>query len=102
MWLLLTAPLFSQALATTQAPGWLNELACGDSGHAQSGHDTPDWAQCGYCTLLLSSPALNASSPILPIRDGFTSPAPQSPIRTAYPRIAPHDATPRAPPLLLA
>ena len=101
MWLLLAAPLFSQALATTQTPGWLNELACGDSGHAQNGHDQPDWAQCGYCTLLLSSPAL-AAAPALPLRDGFSAPAPQPPIRAAYPRITTHDATPRAPPKSLA
>ena len=102
MWLLLAAPLFSQALAAAQAPGWLSELACGTSGHDPPGHDLPDWAQCGYCTLLLSSPAVAGAAPLLPARGGFAAPAAQSPVRTAYPRITSHDAAPRAPPLFLA
>lgn len=72
MCLLLLGPLLGQGLALGQASTdwqWLDELACGD--HEAS--DMPqahadEWAKCGYCTLLLSSPALFNTSPFTPPR----------------------------------
>lgn len=72
MWLLLVMPLLSQGLVANaqvdQAglPTWLNELSCSSEHAAPSPqaplpHDLP-WAKCGYCTLLLGSPALSAAS----------------------------------------
>lgn len=100
MLLLLVAPLFSQGLASaTQAPAWLSEMACGEGGHDQLPHDAPPWAQCGYCTLLLSSPALAGSLADL---SGAalcvaTVPAQALPLAPGEPVIR-HDAPPRAPP----
>jgi len=59
MLLLSLGPLLSQLWLPAQ-PAWLSELACaeGDAGHVpQPGHEAL-WAKCGYCTLLLNSPAL--------------------------------------------
>jgi hypothetical protein len=100
MFLLLAAPLFSQGLASAaSAPAWLSEMACGEGGHDQLPHDQPLWAQCGYCTLLLSSPALTGT--LLGL-DGAAIlvaivPATAQPIALGEP-VIPHDAPPRAPP----
>lgn len=100
MFLLLAAPLFSQGLASAAStPAWLSEMACGEGGHDQLPHDQPLWAQCGYCTLLLSSPALTGT--LLGL-DGAAIlvaivPATAQPIALGEP-IIPHDAPPRAPP----
>lgn len=100
MFLLLAAPLFSQALAAAApAPAWLSEMACGAGDHHPSSHEAPSWAQCGYCTLLLSSPALGMA---LPGHDGaapFATPLPW-PLRLIAPGepVTRHDAPPRAPP----
>src|SRR3990167_2154566 len=66
MLLLSVGPLLSQLTASAK-PAWLTELACGE--HAGS-HDNPLdhdalWAKCGYCTLLLNSPATGCVSPTL-------------------------------------
>lgn len=66
MLLLSLGPLGSQ-LSQPAEPAWLTELACGE--HAGS-HDSPLdhdalWAKCGYCTLLLNSPATGCASPAL-------------------------------------
>lgn len=65
MLLLLVGPLLGQGLNRDgSGPNWRNELACG-SEHEKPphvGHEL-DWAKCGYCTLLLSSPAVPGSAP---------------------------------------
>lgn len=65
MLLLLVGPLLGQGLNRDgSAPSWLNELACSGE-HEKSpnvGHEL-EWAKCGYCTLLLSSPAVPGSAP---------------------------------------
>jgi hypothetical protein len=113
MWLLLVAPLLSQALmanAQIEQPGlpaWLNELTCSSTHNAQSPnaplqHDLPG-AKCGYCTLLLSSPALSSTAVVglnLPPLSG--APLPASAI-SAPQLTAPFPAAhPRAPPLTLS
>jgi hypothetical protein len=100
MFLLLAAPLFSQGLASAApAPAWLSEMACGEGGHDQLPHDAPLWAQCGYCTLLLSSPALTGTLPSLGGAAIFAAAiaAQALPITLGEP-VIPHDAPPRAPP----
>lgn len=109
MWLLLVMPLLSQGLVANgqvdQAglPTWLNELSCSSEHAAQSPqaplqHDLP-WAKCGYCTLLLGSPALSPASTtataLLPVAAApllaLASRAAQSsaPFPTAHPRAPP-------------
>nr|WP_298139019.1 DUF2946 family protein [uncultured Pseudomonas sp.] len=60
MCLLLLGPLLGQGLARSSAElQWLDELACSSDHKApQQQPHVGDWAKCGYCTLLLSSPAL--------------------------------------------
>jgi hypothetical protein len=97
MFLLLAAPLFSQGLASAAAtPAWLSELACGDGDHDLLPHDQP---LCGYCTLLLTSPALTGALLGLDGAAIFaaTVPAQALPIALGEP-VIPHDAPPRAPP----
>lgn len=64
MLLLLVGPLLGQGLNQGgRESSWRNELACSGE-HEQSpsvGHEL-DWAKCGYCTLLLSSPAVPGSA----------------------------------------
>ena len=58
MLLLLVGPLLGQGLS------WRDEQACNDE-HTKSSsvsHEM-DWAKCGYCDLLLSSPAVPSSVP---------------------------------------
>lgn len=65
MLLLLVGPLLGQGLNQDAGEAnWRSELACGAE------HEQPpgvahglDWAKCGYCTLLLSSPAVPGSAP---------------------------------------
>ena len=101
MWLLLAAPLFSQGLAQTQAgavPAWLNELACGDAAPMQHGGQ-PLWAKCGYCTLLLASPALpGAMADLGAVALAHTGHAGWPATATFSRPLPPHDAPPRAPP----
>ena len=101
MFLLLVAPLFSQGLASAApTPAWLSEMACGDGGHDQLPHDAPPWAQCGYCTLLLSSPALTAAMHGLQGAAVFAAHVPAAARPSAlHEPVTPHDAPPRAPPL---
>lgn len=65
MLLLLVGPLLGQGLNQGDSEaGWRSELAC-SSEHEKSpsiAHGL-DWAKCGYCTLLLSSPAVPGSAP---------------------------------------
>lgn len=104
MFLLLAAPLFSQGLAQTQTeglPSWLNELACGDAAPMQHGGQ-PLWAKCGYCTLLLASPAvpgavadLGTGALALAVLAGLPQ---HDHVLQSLPA---HDAPPRAPPLAI-
>lgn len=99
MFLLLAAPLFSQAVAASAVPAWMSEMACGDAEHAPQSHDAPLWAQCGYYSLLLSSPALTGTLPGL---DGVAIVVAtlHAPVFTSVrcEPVIPHDAPPRAPP----
>lgn len=100
MFLLLAAPLFSQSLGAAAAPAWLSEMACGDGGHDQLPHDAPPWAQCGYCTLLLCSPALTGAMHGLLGTTVFAAHVPVAAQPSAlHESVTPHDAPPRAPPL---
>jgi hypothetical protein len=89
MLLLSVGPLWSQ-LSQPAEPAWLTELACGEhSGKQVSAlSDEALWAKCGYCTLLLNSPATSCASPLLaltaatpaerriaPVRSGIASTA---------------------------
>jgi hypothetical protein len=100
MFLLLAAPLFSQGLASAAStPAWLSEMACGEGGHDQLPHDQPLWAQCGYCTLLLSSPALTGTLLGLDGAAIFVAMVPVTALSTVLGEsVTPHDAPPRAPP----
>ncbi|MDG9923363.1 MULTISPECIES: DUF2946 family protein [unclassified Pseudomonas] len=99
MFLLLAAPLFSQSLAAAAAPAWLSEMACGEGGHDQLPHDAPPWAQCGYCTLLLTSPALTGLLHGLQGATVFAAVAPLPALSSVLQQsVTPHDAPPRAPP----
>lgn len=65
MLLLLVGPLLGQGLNQGDSEAdWRSELACGGEHEAPShvAHEL-DWAKCGYCTLLLSSPAVPGSAP---------------------------------------
>ncbi|MEX6504103.1 DUF2946 domain-containing protein [Pseudomonas zhanjiangensis] len=102
MLLLTCAPLLSQALLA-DAPAWLEALDCADGsgGHspAAQGQQTP-WAKCGYCTLLLSSPALTALAPQLAdaYRFSGSQPAIGAACRRAASPVFPGSRS-RAPPL---
>ncbi|TBV13451.1 DUF2946 domain-containing protein [Stutzerimonas kirkiae] len=101
MLLIYTGPLLSQM----QQAGHAEHHAAAGHHHAGHGHHTPErytlasaLDACGYCTLLLSSPALGSSRPCLPtcpIHGRTLPPAPYRIISTTapFPR-----ALPRAPP----
>ncbi len=113
MWLLFVMPLLSQGLAAntqldqTGLPTWLNELSCSSEHAAQSPqaplqHDLP-WAKCGYCTLLLGSPALSPAAATASALPPFAG----APLRvlagSAEQAVAAFPAAhPRAPPLSLS
>jgi hypothetical protein len=100
MFLLLAAPLFSQGLAgAAPTPAWLSEMACGDGGHDQLPHEAPPWAQCGYCTLLLTSPALTGTLLGLDGAAILIAMVVVTALSTVLGEpVIPHDAPPRAPP----
>ena len=61
--LLILAPLFSQLRAPPQDWSWLAELACHEGAIQASGHNpllpqSDALDACGYCSLLVHSPAL--------------------------------------------
>lgn len=66
MLLLSVGPLGSQ-FSQPAEPAWLSELACGEHTDNHGSALNPDalWAKCGYCTLLLTSPATSCASPAL-------------------------------------
>ena len=89
MLLLSVGPLLSQFTAPS-APAWLTELACGE--HASS-HDNPLdhdalWAKCGYCTLLLNSPATGCVSPTLALAAAIPVDRHAAPVRSGVVRSA--------------
>jgi len=89
MLLLSVGPLLSQFTAPA-APAWLTELACGE--HASS-HDNPLdhdalWAKCGYCTLLLNSPATGCASPTLALAAAIPADRHAAPVRSGVVRSA--------------
>lgn len=71
MCLLLLGPLLGQGLARPATElQWLDQLACSSEHKApQPQSHSSDWAKCGYCTLLLSSPALANMGLALPPLD---------------------------------
>jgi hypothetical protein len=90
MLLLSVGPLWSQ-LSQPAEPAWLTELACAE--HSADKHKRPLdhdalWAKCGYCTLLLSSPATTCPSPTLAL--AATAPADRhiAPVRSGVARSA--------------
>ena len=89
MLLLSVGPLLSQ-LTAPAAPAWLTELACGE--HAGSHNDPLDhdalWAKCGYCTLLLNSPATGCASPTLALTAVAPADRHSAPVRSGVARSA--------------
>lgn len=89
MLLLSVGPLLSQLTAPAE-PAWLTELACGE--HVGS-HDNPLdhdalWAKCGYCTLLLNSPATGCVSPTLALAAAIPADRHAVPVRSGVVRSA--------------
>lgn len=89
MLLLSVGPLWSQ-LSQPAESAWLTELACGEHVGSQElpqDHDAL-WAKCGYCTLLLHSPATSCASPLLAL--AATAPADRhaAPVRSGVARSA--------------
>jgi len=89
MLLLSVGPLLSQLTAPAE-PAWLTELACGE--HA-GGHNSPLdhdalWAKCGYCTLLLNSPATGCASPTLALAAAIPADRHAAPVRSGVARSA--------------
>ncbi|WXL26762.1 DUF2946 family protein [Ectopseudomonas mendocina] len=66
MLLISLGPLVSQLLQPAE-PAWVSEMACGEhpSQHSEHKGHNELWAKCGYCTLLLHSPATGAATPRL-------------------------------------
>lgn len=59
MLLLLLGPLLGHGLRHAGEPSWYTELACASEHQPPSSIEHGlDWAECGYCTLLLGSPAV--------------------------------------------
>ena len=61
MLLLCVGPLLSQWLLPTQAEPGCSEHAASPAPSSSDGHEAL-WAKCGYCTLLLGSPALSGAA----------------------------------------
>lgn len=89
MLLLSVGPLLSQLTAPAE-PAWLTELACGE--HAGSHNNPLDhdalWAKCGYCTLLLNSPATGCASPTLALAAAIPADRHAAPVRSGVVRSA--------------
>jgi hypothetical protein len=89
MLLLSLGPLGSQ-LSQPAEPAWLTELACGE--HAGSHNNPLDhdalWAKCGYCTLLLNSPATGCVSPTLALAAAIPADRHAAPVRSGVARSA--------------
>jgi len=89
MLLLSVGPLWSQ-LSQPAEPAWLTELACEDHDGSHGGaldHEAL-WAKCGYCTLLLNSPATTCAAPALVLAPTAHADRPIAPVRSAAARSA--------------
>ncbi|SFI90090.1 Protein of unknown function [Pseudomonas guineae] len=87
MLLLSVGPLWSQ-LSQPDEPAWLTELACGEhSGDSTLNHEAL-WAKCGYCTLLLHSPATGCASPSLAVANPAPTDRHLAPVRSGVARAA--------------
>jgi hypothetical protein len=89
MLLLSLGPLGSQ-LSQPAERTWLTELACEDHDGSHDGaldHEAL-WAKCGYCTLLLSSPATTCAAPTLALAATAPKDRPIAPVRSAVARSA--------------
>jgi hypothetical protein len=89
MLLLSVGPLGSQ-LGQPAEPAWLTELACAehtDSHKPPLDHDAL-WAKCGYCTLLLSSPATGCTCPTLALAASAPADRRSAPVRRGVARSA--------------
>lgn len=100
MCLLLFGPLLGQTLVSPAKDWqWLNELACASDHPApQAQAAVSDWAQCGYCTLLLSSPALARQALSLPVHSPGHELAPGAQSPALRPAGVFPGSRPRAPP----
>ncbi|WP_339079984.1 DUF2946 domain-containing protein [Pseudomonas sp. TMP9] len=89
MLLLSVGPLWSQ-LSQPVDMAWLNELACGEHRDAQTSalSDEALWAKCGYCTLLLNSPATGCSSRTLALAATAAVDRHTAPVRSGVARSA--------------
>lgn len=89
MLLLSVGPLLGQ-FSQPAAPAWLSELACGD--HPDSPDGALDhqalWVKCGYCSLLLNSPATSCASPLLALAAVLPADRPIAPLRSGVARAA--------------
>jgi hypothetical protein len=114
MLLVFAGPLLSQGMAhhgmpATQAsmdmaamPGMhdMPGMEHAEAHHAQAGGDEALWAECGYCTLLFSCPALAAAPFDLPPAGLFITPLATPPIVAGHATSAVFPgARSRAPPL---
>lgn len=89
MLLLSVGPLGSQ-LGQPAEPAWLTELACAEHTDSQKrplDHEAL-WAKCGYCTLLLSSPATACASPTLALAATVSADRHAAPVRSGVARSA--------------
>ena len=89
MLLLSVGPLWSQ-LSQPAEPAWLTELACGErtGDHNSVLEHEALWAKCGYCTLLLNSPATSCTRPFLALAAVASADRPITPVRSSVLRSA--------------
>lgn len=89
MLLLSVGPLWSQ-LSQPADMAWLNELACDEHSDAPTSalSDEALWAKCGYCTLLLNSPATGCASPTLALAATAAADRHTAPVRSGVARSA--------------
>ena len=74
MLLLCVGPLLSQWLLPAQAEPGCSEHVASPAPSSSDGHEAL-WAKCGYCTLLLGSPALSGAA-LLPSAPAIFAPLP--------------------------
>ncbi len=114
MLLVFAGPLLSQGMAQHGMPALQGSaqmaampgmhdmpgMAHADAHHPQAGGDGPPWAECGYCTLLFSCPALAAAPFDLPPAGALITPLATPPSVDGHAASAVFPgARPRAPPL---
>ena len=89
MLLISVGPLWSQ-LSQPVDMAWLNELACDEHSDVKTSalSDEALWAKCGYCTLLLNSPATGCASPTLALAATAAADRHTAPVRSGVARSA--------------